>query len=319
MLEWRLLHPWALALVALPLLWLAWRLWRGDRQRPAVLYSSLAPLAAGGQTIRTRLVRLLPLLRAAVLILGVIALARPQYGQMERTRASLGLDIALALDVSESMNAQDFYPNRMEAAKRVVSKFVAERPADRFSLVVFGTTAAILTPPTFDRQVVERFLAMVRTGIVESRSTAIGMGLALAVDRLKDSEAKGRIVILLTDGANNAGAIAPLQAAEMAEALGVRVYTIGVGSNDPRFADGAGFDERTLRQIAETTGGQYFRATNEEALRRIYEEIDRLEKTEIEVTEYADFDEQFLWFWAPALGLLGLELLLRGLVLVRLP
>ncbi|MCB2154096.1 VWA domain-containing protein [bacterium] len=332
MLEWRFLYPWILALLPLPLIWLAWHYLRRARRHPSVLFSDTAPFAAGTKTLKIRVLQLMPVLRALVLILGIIALARPQFGQVERQRAALGVDIALAIDVSGSMQAADFTPNRLEAAKEVVHDFIDGRSSDRISLVVFASTAAVLCPPTFDRQAVKLFIDTIQDGILNNEKTAIGTGLALAVDKLRDSEAKSKIVILLTDGENNTGTIAPLQAAEAAKALGVRVYTIGVGSNsiteipvqDPLFGQRmvrqqVTIDEETLQQIAKETGGRYFRATNEDALRQIYSEIDHLERTEIEVNEYDDFDERFMMFWTPALILLGLEFLLRGFWLVRLP
>ena len=322
--DWRFLHPWMLLLLPLPLAWLAWTWLKGREAQPSVLYSGLGPLArAARATWRTRAVASLPLLRTLVLLLGILALARPQHGQVERLRSSMGIDIALVMDVSLSMQQDDFRPNRLEVAKKVMREFIAGRETDRFSLIVFATTAAVLTPPTFDRAALNDFIDIINQGIITDDSTAIGMGMALAVDRLKDSDARSRVVILLSDGENNAGNITPRPAAEIAKTLGVRAYTIGVGTLDVGWlASRRGatpLDETDLREIADITGGKYFRATSEEALRDIYAAIDQLERTEIEVTEYADYEERFMWFWGPALLLLGLELLVRGLVLVRLP
>ncbi|MBI5153715.1 VWA domain-containing protein [Candidatus Poribacteria bacterium] len=323
MLDWRLLHPWFLALLPVPLAWVVWHLRSSSRRRPSVLFSSLEPFRAARPTARTAALRALPYLRLIALILGVVALARPQYGQVERQRAALGVDIALAIDVSGSMQFDDFRPNRLEAAKQVVQTFVEGRDSDRISLVVFATTAAVLCPPTFDRHAVSVFVSSIRDGMLDHDQTAVGMGLALAVDRLKDSEAKSKIAILLTDGENNAGSIAPMQAAEIAKALGVRVYTIGVGTDtnfiSPVLGRSPSIDEESLQQIAELTGAKYYRATSATALEEIYKEIDRLEKTDIEVNEYDDYDERFLWFWTPALLLLGVEFLLKSVWLVRLP
>ena len=332
MLEWRFLYPWVLALLPLPLLWLVWHYWRRARRHPAFLFSDIKPFAAGTKTLKIRVLRLMPVLRALVLMLGIVALARPQFGQVERQRAALGVDISLAIDVSGSMQAMDFEPNRLEAAKAVVHDFIEGRTSDRINLVVFASTSAVLCPPTFDRQAVKLFIDTIHDGILNNEKTAIGTGLALAVDKLRDSEAKSKIVILLTDGENNTGTIAPMQAAEAAKALGVRVYTIGVGSNsvteipvnDPIYGrrlmrQQVTIDEETLKQIAEETNGRYFRATNEDALREIYSEIDQLERTKIEVNEFDDFEERFMSFWTPALFLLGIEFLLRGFWLVRLP
>ncbi|MEQ8820059.1 MAG: VWA domain-containing protein [Sumerlaeia bacterium] len=318
-LEWRFLHPWFLVLLPLPLIWLWWHLRTGAKRRPAMAFSGLEPFRGAGQSMKTRALKWMPWVRTLVLMLGIVALARPQYGQVERRVAARGIDISLAIDVSGSMVDNNdrglFLPNRMEVAKEVVQDFVSGRENDRLSIVLFAKTAAVLVPPTFDRMVVANFVSNIRQNFLDGSNTAIGMGLALAVERLKDSEASSRIVILLTDGQNNAGTIAPLQAAEAAKALDIRVYTIGMG------APGAeqGLDEGTLQEIANTTGGKYYRATSEDVLMRIYNTIDELEKTEIEVSEYADYEERFAMLWYPALILLGLEVLLRAFWIGRLP
>lgn len=330
MLEWRFLHPWFLALLPLPLIWLAWHTLSRRRRHPSVVYSDIAVVAQGIRTWRIRALGAMPWVRALALILGILALARPQYGSVQRQQSALGVDIALALDVSQSMDAWDFQPTRLEAAKHVMKEFVRSREHDRMSVVIFGSFAAVLVPPTFDRMAIEMYLDSVNSELLDrnQRRTAMGDGLALAVSKLADSEAKSRVAILLADGENNAGRIDPAQAAEAAKALGVRVYTIGVGSNT-QLSTSDGFiisrpiefsmDERSLKEVAEMTGGRYFRASNTDALRRIYEEIDRMERTEIEVNEFDDFDERFAWLWLPGLALIGLEFLLRAFVLVRLP
>lgn len=333
MLEWRFLHPWFLALLPLPLIWLAWHYFSRGRRHPSVLYSSVAPFEAATRTLKIRVLKAMPLLRVLALMLGIVALARPQYGHVERSRASLGIDIALSLDISGSMDLPDFPPNRLEAAKTVIREFVEGRENDRLSVVVFGSTAAVLVPPTFDRHAIGNFIDTISSSLFaqDKRETAIGMGLALAVDKLAESDAKSKVVILLTDGENNAGRIEPLQAAKAARALGVRVYTIGVGSNSviqvPSNIFGqtvtrpieATLDDETLQKIADLTGGRYFRASNTDALREIYSEIDRMEKTEIEMNEYDDYDERFMMLWLPGLMLIGLEFLLRAFWLARLP
>ncbi|MDX2175216.1 MAG: VWA domain-containing protein [Candidatus Sumerlaeia bacterium] len=330
--EFRFLHPWVLAgIVLVPLL--LWRQLRAARREtPTFLFSDTAVLRGLGATWRTRAVASLPWLRAMVLSLGVVALARPQLGTIERNVQSLGVDIALVLDVSGSMQAVDLKPNRLEAAKLAATEFVRNRPSDRLSVVVFATSAALLCPPTMDRGAVETFINTIYQGIITNESTAIGTGLGLGVSQLKDSEAKSRVVILLTDGVNNSGRITPAQAAEAAQALGVRVYTIGVGGEGPAYIPqktpfggivnqpiNAEVDERGLTEIAEATGGRYFRAVDTESLLRIYDEINAMEKTEISVDETADFNERFAGLWVPALLLLGLELLLRAFLLVRIP
>lgn len=333
MLDWRFLHPWVLFLLPVPLIWLAWYYWRGRGLRPAVVYSDSSVLAAGTRTLRIRLAGFLPLLRALVVILGIVALARPQFGQVERRQSALGIDIALALDISETMDFEDFPPSRLAVAKNVMKEFVSNRLSDRISLVIFGTSAAVLCPPTYDIGAVTNFIDFVgeNTFSDEQRRTAIGDGLALAVSRLKDGDAKSKVVILLTDGESNDGRIQPLQAAEAANALGITVYTIGVGSNQvirrrvetwmgPQWQEvEVKLDEETLKQIADITGGKYFRAASPEALSKIYAEIDKLEKSEIEISEYDNYDERFMWFWYPAVGLLALEFLLRGFWLGRAP
>mgnify|MGYP006281062627 CR=1 FL=1 len=332
MMEWRFLHPGFLFLLPLPLLWLAWHYMRQAKRTPSVVYSDLSALEAGTHTLKIRMLKLLPLLRTVVIVLGIIALARPQYGRVERRQAAMGIDISIALDVSGSMDRGDFYPTRLEAAKEVLSEFVMERLNDRLSVVIFGTDAFLLVPPTFDRQAVAGFVQDFRESYLSDRQreTAIGNGLAMAVDRLKDSNAESKVAILMTDGENTAGNIEPLQAAEAAEALDIRVYTIGVGTNEEIqeqniFGMPTGrtarlpFDEELLREIASMTGGKYFHARDKDALASIYEEIDQLETTEIEMSQFDNYDERFMLLWSPALLLLGIEFLLRGFWLVRLP
>jgi Ca-activated chloride channel family protein len=332
--EWRFLHPGFLFLLPLPVIWLIWH-WRSRKRRhPAFLFSDVSAWRAGGDSFRVKALRLLPLLRTLALMFGIIALARPQYGTVERQQSALGIDISLALDISETMEATDFEPTRLEAAKDVLKEFVQNRPADRQSVVIFGTNAWVLVPPTFDTNAIVNFIDNIKGSIFsrEQRMTAIGEGLAQAVSKLKDSEAESKVVILLTDGENTAGNIDPLRAAEAARALGVRVYTIGVGSNTMmpmRYRDAFGrirtemyelkIDEETLSEIADITGGKFFQAKDEAALRSIYREIDQLEKSEIEASEFDNFNERFMLLWAPALLLLLLEFSLRGFWLVRLP
>lgn len=254
-------------------------------------------------------------LRTLALAFLIVGIARPQYGRVERETFSEGIDIALVLDVSLSMRAGDFHPNRLEAAKDVIKQFVMDRKGDRLSLVIFGSEAATMVPLTLDSGVVYSFVDRVRFNLVSGDTTAIGTGLATALDRLRQSEAKSKVVILLTDGENNAGKIDPLKAAEAAKALGVRVYTIGVGSRVPQgfmgFPADAGLDESTLTQMAQITGGAYFRADNEQKLADIYDKIDKLEKSKIEATQYDNFNELVAWCAVPALLLLLLELGLR--------
>lgn len=253
----------------------------------------------------------------------IIALARPQSALSWQNVSTQGIDIVIALDISSSMLAEDFKPNRLEAAKSVASDFVRDRINDRIGLVVFSGESFTQCPLTTDHDVLQNLFKDIRNGMIED-GTAIGMGLATSVNRLKESEAKSKIVILLTDGENTAGSIPPLTAAEIAKSFGVRVYTVGVGTIGMApypFEDMFGrrvykdvevkIDEKTLKGIAEITGGNYFRATGNKSLKEVYEEIDQLEKTKIDVTEYSKKKEEFLPLALIAALLLLLEQLLR--------
>lgn len=244
-------------------------------------------------------------LLALATLLAILALARPQRQFVERDETAEGIDIALVMDVSTSMLARDFEPDRLEASKAVAQAFVAERPFDRIGLVAFAGEAFTQSPLTLDHRLVQAMLGQLEAGLLED-GTAIGMGLAAAVNRLRDSEAASKVVILLTDGVNNSGYIEPATAAGLAEEFGVRVYTIGVGSNGQalspiRFNDNSvrmqyvnvRIDEALLNRIAEQTGGRYFRATDNESLAAVYAEIDRLEKTPVEVSVSRRFDDLF--------------------------
>lgn len=264
-------------------------------------------------------------LRALALALLMAAMARPQYGRVERKSFAEGIDIMLLMDVSGSMRSQDFVPNRLEAAKEVLKDFVGGRRGDRIGLIVFGATAANIVPLTLDYLVLQQFIDKVSFGIVDERATAIGTGIATALKKLESSKAKSKIIVLLTDGENNAGNIDPLMAADAAKALKVKIYTIGVGteggSGGPfggMFGAEAGLDEKTLKAIAEKTGGLYFHATNNEKLREIYRQIDKLEKTRIESYQFDRFNELAPYFIAAALLVLLPELIVRttrGIVL----
>jgi len=326
----RFLHPWFLVALPVPILLLALQLWRERRAVPSVLYSDLSIARGLPKSMRQRLMSLLPWTRALALCLGIVGLARPQQGTVEMNVSSLGVDIAMVLDVSGSMQDTDFRPNRLEAAKIAASKFVENRKTDRVSVVVFATSAALLCPPTLDMGTAALFIESIYDGIIANNSTAVGEGLGLAVKQLtpaKDDpmQVKSRVAILLTDGASNSGKLEPMQSAEIAKALGVRVYTIGMGGAPQTRGNlfggnvGGGFDEKSLREIAEFTGGRYFHATDEKSLQQVYREIDEMEKSDIKVDQTADFDERFLYFWGPGLLLLALEFLLRAFWLRRLP
>jgi len=303
---------------------------RGKIGREAVLrYSSVKIVKdAGGH--RVRFTRIFPAtLRLLALLLLTAALARPQTGLGEEKTSRNVIDIMLSLDISGSMATLDFQPdNRLVAAKEEARRFIKGRPNDRIGLVVFAGQSVTQSPLTVDHQAVTALLDQVQLGMLED-GTAIGLGLANAVNRLKGSEAKSKVVILLTDGVNNAGEIDPITASDLAKALKVRVYTIGVGRNgesllpiqDPRFGTRllkveTQIDERTLDLIARKTGGRYFRAQDTRGLRDIFSEIDSLERTEVKVERYTHYEEHYFW---PAFALVLLELVWVNLVRVRLP
>ena len=270
-------------------------------------------------------------LRVAALAGFIVAFARPQTGVTSETVSTEGIDIVLAMDVSSSMLAEDLEPNRLEAAKVVAAEFVAGRRNDRMGLVVFAGEAFTQAPLTLDHSVVTDLLTQMEVGMIDD-GTTVGMGLATAVKRLQASEAESKVVVLLTDGRSNTGEIGPVTAAQMARALGVRVYTIGVGSrgtarvpvDDPivgrRYVSmQVDIDEPALQAGAETTGGRYFRAADREGLARIFEEIDALETTEIEVQNFTSYGELFHYPLAAGLVLLVLEVGLGQTVLRKLP
>ncbi len=316
----RFLNPWMLALLPLPFIWLVLQIRREKKRPPTILYSDLSIARDLPASMRQRVWRLLPWIRTAALCLGIIALARPQYGTVEYSASAVGADISLVIDVSGSMQARDVQPNRLEASKTAAAQFARTRRNDRVSVVLFGEDTAVLCPPTLDMNAVETFIDSIYNGIISNRATAIGDGLGRAIDLMKDSEVESRVIVLLTDGDNNSGILEPLQAAEMARALGIRIYTIGVGQPYvPGLSIRADFDEGPLIEIAQMTGGEYYHAGDEQTLERVYRDIDRLERSPIEVDEVADFNEQFMVFWFPGLLLLGMEVFLRAFWLRRLP
>jgi Ca-activated chloride channel homolog len=269
-------------------------------------------------------------LRVLALILVILTIARPQASNSWRTENTEGIDIMIALDVSGSMLAEDFRPNRLEASKSVANEFILSRPNDNIGLILFAGKSFTQCPLTTDHAVLVNLFNSIEYGMIED-GTAIGLGLANAVNRLRESKAKSKVVILLTDGDNNRGDIAPVSAGELAVTFGVRVYTIGVGSygkvNIPVQTPlgrqyqqiESAFDEKPLQEIADMTGGQYFRATNNEKLRNIYQEIDKLEKTKISVREYSKKHEEYAIFAIAALLLLVGEIITRNAYLKKLP
>jgi len=326
-----LAHPWMLGL--LPLLIALAFLWGRSRRRIERGLSFPAPPAlprVAGR--RAHLARWLPALRLLALAILVVALAGPRLGRARVVSHSEGVDIVLAIDISGSMRALDFPPgDRLEAAKEVARRFIAGRRGDRIGLVVFASSAYTQCPLTSDQGVLLELLDGIRIGDIAD-GTAIGMAVGTALNRLKAVPGESRVIILLTDGMNNTGALDPLTAAELARSLGVRIYTIGAGTrgmapypfDDPVFGRRirqveVDLDEETLRRIADVTGGLYFRATDAESLARIYERIDELEKRTVESSEYVEFRDVGAGFLWPALLLLLAELGLRATWLRRLP
>lgn len=301
--------------------------------REAVLKFSSIQLVRQAGAKRVSLARSFPaMVRLLALTLLILALARPQTGTGEEKTTEHVVDIMMSLDISGSMATLDFHPdNRLVAAKQEARRFVEGRRHDRIGLVVFAAQSITVCPLTVDRSAMMTLLDRVQLGMVED-GTAIGLGLANAVSRLKGSAAKSKVVILLTDGINNAGEIDPLTASDLAKTFGVRVYTIGVGRNgtsllpiqDPRFGPRllkveTVIDEKMLTAIAKKTGGAYFRAQDERGLREIFGQIDRLEKTEVTIEQFTRYEEKYFWFLWPALALILFEVIWMNLVRIKLP
>ncbi|MCB9759610.1 MAG: VWA domain-containing protein [Alphaproteobacteria bacterium] len=321
-------HPlWLLALLLLPALALRER---GGRARLG--WSALSRLREG-RGWRVALAWLPSALRLLGLAALIVALARPQLTHREVVVRSDGIDIMLALDTSGSMEALDFVidgqqATRLDVAREVMAEFIQRRPYDRLGLVVFGEEAFTQVPLTLDEDSLLRFLSQVEIGMAGGNATAVGQALAVASARLAELDAPSKVVILLTDGRSNAGKLSPMQAAEVARSLGIKVYTIGVGSHEGPsrgifgLLRGGGreqIDERTLTRMAELTGAQYFRATDTDSLREIYDTIDKLEKTTAEAKEYVHREELYRYALLPGLALLALQQLLVATVLRRLP
>lgn len=307
-----------------------WYIFREKRSHADLQFSSLKAFRGMKHAGRVWLRHVLFALKVLAIVFLVTALARPQSSNSWQTYTSEGIDIMLALDISGSMLARDFSPDRLEAAKDVATKFILERPQDKIGLVVFAGESFTQCPLTTDQAVLVNLMRDVHSGMIED-GTAIGLGLANAVNRLKDSPGKSKVVILLTDGVNNRGMIAPVTAAELAKTYGIRVYTIGVGTyGEAPYPVQTPFgiqlqnvpveiDEDVLKQIAATTGGQYFRATDNDKLKQIYQEIDQLEKSKIEVKHFSKKQEQYFWFALIGMLLLIAEGVLRYTVLRKIP
>ncbi|MBO5855196.1 MAG: VWA domain-containing protein [Alistipes sp.] len=315
-------------LVIIPLLVVYYIL--AGRKRASLVVSTVGGVKAP-RTLRYWLRHVPFVLRLVALTVVIIALARPVVVNHQEETTTEGIDIVLAMDISGSMLARDFTPDRLSAAKQLATEFVAERTGDRISVVAFAGEAFTQCPLTSDQATVGTMLSRLRSGVVED-GTAIGNGLATAINRLRESGAKSKVVILLTDGVNNRGQISPIMAADIAKDLGIKVYTIGVGNRDkapmPAYdpfgnityvmAD-VEIDEELLRDIASKTSGEYFRASDNEALKAIYEQINEMEKSKVEVTHYTSYEELYMGWLVIALLLLAAEFVVARVILNRLP
>ncbi|NLI72475.1 MAG: VWA domain-containing protein [Bacteroidales bacterium] len=317
-----------LLLALLPMI--GWYLWEMHKSDASMQISSVEKIKDMPKTMRLRMRHLPFILRLLAIGMLVLAIARPQSSLNWRKESKEGIDIMMALDISGTMMIEDLRPNRLEAAKNVAIDFIQSRPNDNIGLVVFAAESFTQCPLTTDHAVLINLFSGIRYGMIED-GTAIGLGLANAITRIKESKAKSKVVILLTDGSNNRGDIAPVTAAEIAKTFGIRVYAIGVGSHGMvkvpiqtpfgvRYQQmKSEFDEETLKKIAETTGGQYFRATNNAKLREVYQEIDNLEKTKISVQEFSNKSELYFIFALLAFLFLLSEIFLKNTWLKSLP
>lgn len=307
-----------------------WYYFRLRHRESDVRFSTLAPFSDIGSTRKERARHLPFILRMVALTLLILALARPRSTSHGENIYTEGIDIVLALDISSSMLAEDFQPNRIEAAKGVAQDFISGRTNDRIALVIFSSESFTQCPLTTDYAVLKNLIRPIKSGMIQD-GTAIGLGLANAVNRLKDSKAKSKVIILLTDGVNNSGQIDPITAAQIAASYGIRVYTVGVGTvGEAPYPAQTPFgtryqmmpvdlDEKALSQIAGMTDGKYFRATDNATLKKIYREIDRLEKSRIEVRSYRRFTELFYSYVGVALFLLMIDVTISNTWLRKIP
>ena len=323
-------YPWVLYFLLIIPLMIAWYIFRGMKVQTSVKYSSLNIFKDIPSTLREKLRHIPFTVRVLAIGLLIIALARPQSFSSGENVTTEGIDIAMVLDISGSMLAEDLKPNRLEAAKNVIDDFIKGRISDRIGLVVFSRDAFTQCPLTIDYNVLRNLLLQIHSGMIED-GTAIGNAIANGINRLKDSNAKSKIIILVTDGVNNSGEVDPISAAEMAKVFGIRVYTIGVGTRGEapypvQTPFGVRYqmmpveiDEAVLQKISDITDGQYFRATNNQALKEIYDKIDKMEKTKIEITSYKNASEKYhSWLWL-GLILLLVEMGLSKTILRKLP
>ncbi|TFB12539.1 VWA domain-containing protein [Candidatus Marinimicrobia bacterium MT.SAG.3] len=287
--------------------YLVWYVRRNDVNRSKLRFSETAIFGIIQKRAVPLKVHLPFALRLLAIALLIVGFARPRSGVTNQEVTTEGIDIMLVLDISSSMEARDFRPNRLEAAKKVAEHFIDNRVNDRIGLVVFASETFVQAPLTLDYDILRQFLRKVTIVPKKYDGTAIGLAIASGVNRLKNSDAKSKVMILLSDGSNNSGEIQPITAAELAAAFDVKIYTVGAGTRDRRLLQ-SGLDEAVLRQIAETTNGKYYHASNEERLLDIYEEINELEKTEIKVKEYTRYKELYSSFLLPGVLLLLMEI-----------
>lgn len=320
-----------LLLLLIPII--AWYVWKRKSLSAKLQISSTEPFVGARKSYKYKLLHLPFIMKIIAFAMVIVILARPQDANEWENNSGNGIDVMLAMDISTSMLAQDLNPNRLTAAKDVAIDFVEQRPNDNIGLVVFSGAACTICPLTTDKEGLSNLIANVDTGMVRADGTAIGVGLASAVNRLKDSKSKSRVIILLTDGSDTGGDIDPMTGAELAKSFGIRVYTIGVGTNGmaptPMLDQSTKqvmtvmapveIDEETLKEIATRTNGKYFRATNNNDLKNIYSTIDKLEKSKIAISNFAHRKELYFPFACVALGCLLLNLLLTTTVLRRNP
>ncbi len=325
-----LARPWFLLLLVIVPLIIVWYILRRNTSTTSIGYSDISTLTKVRPSFRQRMMHVPFILRMLLLSVLIFIIAQPQKSFDKNDYKVEGIDILMALDISGSMLAEDFKPNRLEASKEVAAQFIDGRPTDRVGLVIFSSEAFMQCPLTIDHKVLKSFFSEVKSGMITD-GTAIGDGLGLSIAHIKQSKAVSKVIILLTDGINNTGSLDPQTAAEIAKKFGIRVYTIGVGTMGKApypFQTSFGIqyqnidvqiDENLLKQVAETTGGQYFRATNKEKLEQIYNQIDKLEKSKIDVTKYNNKHDEYFIFTLIALGLLLLEIVLRYTIFKKTP
>ncbi|MDE7459749.1 MAG: VWA domain-containing protein [Paramuribaculum sp.] len=324
-------HPAYLWFLLLLIPYIVWYVWNRNRTHATMKVSTILPYHKLGRPWKAWLLHFMFVLRAGALACLIIILARPQTHDRWSTSNTEGTDIIIALDISSSMLARDFKPDRFEAAKNVAAQFVSGRETDNIGVVIFAGESFTAVPMTTDRSLLVNYIHDIRMGMLQD-NTAIGDGLATSINRIKEGKAKSKSIILITDGSNNTGNVAPLTAAEIAKKMGIKVYTIGIGRNGtaPYPAENAFgrieyvnmpvvIDEATLRNIASTTGGKYFRATDNNVLAQIFEEIDSLEKSQLDVRNYTHTEDNFFPWALLALCLVGVELLTRNTLLRTIP